>query len=185
MASRIQVRQVFDSVKKRCYKAAEEHLTAQLQGVMAALHDYAVDEQQKAGFSDMTGNWINSFGVALYRDGRCVAIANMSNEVGSPIRTTLINDDVFQAGSQRFDGSIQQKEFVVGYDPKKMGSSSQYFSDEAVLQWLSRTWTKSKGFSYRIVSVTEYHRPEARYALLRLSDELENKGGNILQFSIQ
>ena len=184
MPSRIQTRNVFKNVQKRCYDTAEKRLISQLKGVMSALHDYVLDEQQNANFGSMTGNWINSFGVAMYRDGRCVAVANMSDEEDSPIRVTLINDDVFEQGKMRFDKSTQEHDFVVGYSASRMGSSSQYFSNEEVLRWLSRSWTKRKGFSYRIVSVTEYHKPEARRALLRLSNEIESKGGNIWRFHI-
>lgn len=173
---------VFQNVAKKAYDTAQQRLTEQLPEIMDWARLYAEEEQRNGKFSDMTGNWINSFGVALYRDGRCVAVANMSNVEGNPIRTTLINDEVFKKGERRFDGSTQQEDFVVGYDPRKMGSSSNYFANEEVLAWLSRSRTTRKGFSYRIISVIEYHKREARQALLRLSDEMESRGGNIWQF---
>lgn len=163
--------------------AAQRRLTDQLPGIMSALHDYVKDEERKGNFSDMTGNWVNSFGVALYRDGRCFAVANMSGEENSPIRTTLIEGDWFKKGTRRFDSSTQQRTFEIDGE-KYRGASDQVFYNEEVLSWLSRTWTRRKGFSYRIISVTEYHRQEAKQALLRLSDEIESKGGNIWQFHL-
>lgn len=174
---------VFQNVQKRVMNTAQRRLTEQLPGIMAAAHDYVRDEQASASFGDMTGNWINSFGVALYRDGRCIAVANMSGEEGAPIRTTLIDGDVFNSGEKRFDGSVQQHTFEIDGDKRK-GSSEQYFTDEEVLNWLSRTRTRQKGFSFRVVSVTEYHKDTARRVLLRLSDEIESRGGSIWQFRL-
>lgn len=178
--SNSQITHVFQNVQKRAENTAQRRLMEQLPGIMSALHDYAKDEQN---FGDMTGNWINSFGVALYRDGRCVAVANMSGEEDNPIRTTLIEGDWFQKGEQRFDRSTQQKTFEI--DGKKYkGAADQVFYNEEVLEWLRGTWTKQKGFSFRVISVAEYHKAEARSAMLRLSDEIESKGGGIWQFHI-
>ena len=173
-----QITEVFKNVQKKMMNTAQRRLTAQLEGVVSALHDYAKDEQN---FGDMTGNWINSFGVALYRDGRCVAVANMSSEEGNPIRTTLIEGDIFKKGERRFDSSTQQYTFEIDSE-KYNGVAEQVFYNEEVLAWLSHTWTRQKGFSYRVISVAEYHKNEARQALLRLSDEMESMGGNIWQF---
>jgi len=183
MAARTGNYVVFQNVQKKLMNAAQRKLQTQLTGIMSALHDYARDEQQKGNFGDMTGNWINSFGVAAYRDGTLYAIANMSDEEGEPIRTTLIEGDWFKPGTVRFDSSVQQHMFEIDGDTYT-GAADQVFYNEEVLEWLSHSWTRKKGFSFRVVSVTEYHRGEARMALLRLSDEMENKGGNIWQFNI-
>lgn len=173
------IRHFFKNVQKKLENTAQKRLQEILPGIMSALHDYVVDEQQKGNFGSMTGNWINSFGVAVYRDGRCFAVANMSGEEGDPIRTTLIDYDLFPEGTMRFDHSTQQKDFEVAE-----GTAEQVFYNEEVLAWLGRTWTRQKGFSFRVVSVTEYHKKEARSALLRLSDEIESKGGNIWNFHL-
>lgn len=175
-----QITHVFQNVQKKLENAAQRKLTAQLPGIMAALHDYVKDEQS---FGSMTGNWVNSFGVALYRDGRCVAVANMSGEEGAPIRTTLIDGDWFKSGERRHDASVQQKTFEI--DGKRyQGASDQVFYNEEVLAWLGSTWTKTQGFSFRIISVAEYHRDAARRAMLRLSDEIESGGNGVWQFNL-
>lgn len=183
MASSTQISHVFKNVQKKAMNTAQRRLTDQLSGVMSALHDYVIDEQQNGNFGSMTGNWVNSFGVALYRDGMCVAVANMSNEEGSPIRTTLIEWDEFEKGEVRFDSSVQQRDFVIDGD-KYQGTLDQVFYNEEVIEWLTHTWTRQKGFSFRVISVTEYHKQEARNALLRLSDEVESMGGGIWQFHL-
>lgn len=162
---------------------AQKRLIEQLPSVMSALHDYVRDEQQKGNFGDMTGNWINSYGVALYRDGKCVAIANMSGEERNPIRTTLIDGDWFRSGERRYDGSTQKYTFEIDGDFYK-GAAGQTFYNEDVLEWLGHTRVKGKGFSFRVVTITEYRKNEARQALLRLSDEIESRGGNIWQFHL-
>ena len=181
MASSSQITHVFKNVQQKVMNTAQRRLTEQMPGIMSALHDYVRDEQQKGRFGDMTGNWINSFGVACYRDGKCFAVANMSNEEGNPIRTTLIEGDWFKEGQRRFDGSTQRKTFEVDGERIK-GTADQVFYNEEVIAWLSRTWTRTKGFSFRVISVSEYHKRDARNALLRLSDEIEAKGGSIWQF---
>lgn len=179
MAGRTEIRHYFGGVQKRLYNSAQRRLAENLPSIMSALRDYVEDEQRKGKFGSMTGNWINSFGVAAYRDGHCFAVCNMNGEVDGPIRTTLIDYDIFPKGERRYDNSVQQEDFEV-----VDGTAEQVFYDEEVLAWLSRTWSRSKGFSFRIISVTEYHKKEARIALLRLSDEIESKGGTIWNFHL-
>lgn len=176
-----QITHVFKNVQKRVQNTAQRRLTKILPGVMSALHDYVVDEQMKGKFGDMTGNWINSFGVALYRDGKCVAFANMGTEVNEPIRVTLIEGDLFRAGEERHDGSSQIDDFEPS---SSTATKEQVFYDQKVLSYLARTRTSKKGFSFRVVTIAEYNKEEAKRALLRFSDELEMKGAYIWQFNI-
>lgn len=179
MASSAEIRHVFQNVQKRCYDTAQMRLTEQLPTIMDMARRYA-QAYQHGEFGNMTGNWLNSFGVAIYREGRPVAVANMSSaEVDGPIRTTLIYGDIFDAGMQRYDETYQLEDF----EPEK-GAAEQVFYNEEVLSWLGRTWTKHKGFSFRVVTVTEYHVETARRVLLQLSNDMEVRGGNIWQFNL-
>lgn len=178
MRASANIKHVFKNVAKRTQNTAQRRLTEELPSIMSAAEDYIRDEQQNANFGDMTGNWLNSFGVALYRDGRFVALAIRDGR--DPIRTTLIKGDEFMAGEQRYDGSIQQNNFEI----YKKGSSGQYFANEEVQAFLSHTRSRSKGFSFRVVSIIEYNRKTAQNALLRLSDEIESRGGNIWNFHL-
>lgn len=173
------IRHAFQNVQKRCYDTAQRRLSEQLPYIMDMAREYARNHQQ-GDFGDMTGNWLNSFGVAIYREGRPVAIANMSSaDVDAPIRTTLIHGDIFDAGMQRYDETFQLNDF----EPEE-GTEEQVFYNEEVVSWLSRTWTKSKGFSFRVVTVAEYHIDTARRVLLQLSNEMEARGGYIWQFNL-
>lgn len=180
---RTQFANVFKNVAERCKNTAQARLIAQMDNIMERVHEHAINYQHSK-FGNMTGNWINSFGVALYRDGRLVAIGDMSGQEDSPIRTTLVNDEVFKRGTRRFDSTYQSKSFEVGYNPDRMGSSSNYFANEEVVRWLSHSSTRKKGFSFRLVSVTEYEKDTARRVLLQVSDEIESAGGNIWRFNL-
>lgn len=188
MAGRSQIRGFFNNVQKRLMNTAQRRLVEQLPVIMSMIHQYA---KNHAAMYSMTGNWINSFGIALYRDGQCVAVANMTGEgtVGNaledePIRMTLVNDEMFKRGTKRHDKTYQKKTFEVGYDPDRMGSSHNYFADDEVLSWLSHSRTNKKGFSYRVVSVIEYNTDSARRVLLQISGDIESRGGNIWQFNL-
>jgi len=181
---RDQIRKVFQNISKRCYDTAQVRLTGQMPAIMEMARQYALSYQHGA-FGNMTGNWLNSFGVVLYRDGRPVAISNMSAAgVDGPIRTTLIEGDWFRRGEHRYDDTYQRVTFEVDGEKYK-GTAEQVFYDEEVMEWLSRTWTKSKGFSFRVVSVAEYHRDAASRVLLQIGNEMEVRGGNIWQFNLQ
>lgn len=181
---------VFKNVQRKLMNTAQRRLVSQLPAIMERLHTQAFN--LSGGGRSMTGNWINSFGVVLYRNGTPVAIANMTGggNVGGrledpPIRTTLINDERFKKGTRRHDDNFQKRTFTVGNNPDRMGSSSNYFADDEVIDWLSSSRSSVKdGFSYRLVSVTEYNRGAARQVLLNVSDEIEGFGGRIWQFHL-
>ena len=183
MASKARIQKVFQNVAKRCYDTAQVRLTEQLPAIMEMAR-VSAQAHQHGDFGNMTGNWLNSFGVVLYRGGRPVAMANMAAAgVDAPIRTTLIDGDWFRRGEHRFDDTYQRTTFEVDGDKVK-GAAEQVFYNEEVMEWLGRTWTKSKGFAIRVVSVAEYHKKSARKVLLEIGDELENRGGNIWQFKL-
>lgn len=179
----VNIRHFFKNVQKRCYSTAQLRLREQLPAIMEMAKEYALNHQHSA-FGNMTGNWINSFGVCLYRDGKAVAVANMPTAgVESPIRVTLIEGDQFKRGTQRYDKTYQLRTFDIDGEKYK-GTAEQVFYDEEVMNWLRRTSTRQKGFSLRVVSVAEYQKDTARRVLLQLSNVIESKGGNIWQFKL-
>ena len=185
MARKEEIRKVFQNVSRKCYDSAQAHLTEQLPAIMDMARRYAL-AYQHGDFGNMTGNWLNSFGVVLYRDGRPVAVANMSAaEVDGPIRTTLIEGDWFKRGEHRYDDTYQRVTFEIDGEKYK-GAAEQVFYDEEVLDFLGSTWSKQKsGFSFRVVSIAEYHRDAASMVLLQVGDEMEARGGNIWQFNLE
>ena len=178
------VKQFFQNVAQRCYNTAQVRLTDQMPAIMDLAREYAM-AYQHGEFGNMTGNWLNSFGVVLYRDGRPVAIATMSDAgVDGPIRTTLITGDWFKRGEQRYDQTYQRVTFEVDGEKYK-GAAEQVFYDEEVQAFLSRTRSREKGFSFRVVSVAEYHRDAASRVLLQVGDVMEAHGGNIWRFNLE
>ncbi len=183
MATTSQIQAVFKNVQKRCENTAQRRLTEQLPAIMSIAYDYATNYQHSA-FGNMTGNWLNSFGVALYRDGHLVAVANMTSAGADvPIRTTLITGDWFKRGAKRYDNTYQMRTFEIDGN-KYQGAADQVFYNEEVISWLRHTWTRQKGFSMRLVSVTEYKKDTARRVLLQLSNVIESSGGNIWQLNL-
>lgn len=183
MASRNQaISTFFKGVQQRYMNAAQRKLQEMLPAVMQVASEYIYNEHN---FGDMTGNWINSFGIALYRDGRfvrVVTLAEVANE-GEPIQPVLQSGDSFNRGQKRHDDRYQKKTFVIDGVVHK-GSHGEYFSNEKVVSVLRHTSTNVKGFSFRVVSVAEYHKEEAKRALLQISDFMESRGGNIWQFNL-
>lgn len=183
MASRNQsVSTFFKGIQRKAMNAAERKLSQMLPSVMLAASEYIYNEHD---FGDMTGNWINSFGLALYRDGhfvRVITLAEVANE-GAPIQPVLQSGDTFNKGQQRHDEKFQKKTFVID-GIKHKGSHGEYFADEKVVSVLRHTHTSAKGFSFRIVSVAEYHKEEAKRALLQISDFIESRGANVWQFNL-
>lgn len=183
MASSSQIRHFFQNVQRRVQNTAQRRLTEQLPAIMEMAREYALSYQHSS-FGNMTGNWLNSFGVCLYRDGSPVAIANMPmGGADSPIRTTLIKGDLFKRGSHRYDNTYQRRSFEIDGE-KYEGASEQVYYDDEVINWLRRTSTRRKGFSLRVITIAEYRKETAKRVLLRLSDVIESKGGNIWRFNL-
>ncbi len=183
MASRNQsISTYFKGVQRRVMDTAQRRLQEMLPDVMLAASEYIYHEHD---FGDMTGNWINSFGLALYRDGRFVEVITLADAVneGAPIQPVLQSGDSFNKGQKRHDEKYQKKTFVID-GIKNKGSHGEYFADEKVVSVLRHTHTGAKGFSFRVVSVAEYHKEEAKSALLQISDFIESRGGNVWQFNL-
>lgn len=183
MASRNQnIEAFFKGVQQRVMNTAQRKLSEMLPAVMEVASEYIYAEHN---FGDMTGNWINSFGLALYRDGRfvrVVTLAEVANE-GTPIQPVLQSGDTFNKGQLRHDDRYQKKTFVID-GVRNRGSHGEYFANEKVVSVLRHTHTSAKGFSFRVVSVAEYHKDEAKRALLQISDFIESRGGNVWQFNL-
>lgn len=61
---------------------------------------------------NMTGNTINSYAVGVYQKGSCVFAMYSSQGVSKPLRRKLNKGQRFYAGSQRWDGEIQNHTFT-------------------------------------------------------------------------
>lgn len=180
--SRSNIKQVFDNLRKRTYNKAQGEMRRSLPSVMERVHQFAREKMKELKLSDMTGNYINSFGIAIYRNGEFIACATSSDIEGdSPIQVTLAEGDKFRAGRQRYDGSIQEHTF------KAPTGMRRILADEEVVRWLRRyppRVNKSKeSLAYRIVTVVDYAKMVGgNKVLLQIADEIESRGGDIREF---
>lgn len=61
---------------------------------------------------NMTGNTVNSYAAGVYLNGRLVHIETSSGSIAHPLRRKLGKGQRFYAGSQRWDGEIQENTFT-------------------------------------------------------------------------
>lgn len=61
---------------------------------------------------NMTGNTVNSYAVGVYVNGQLVHIETSSGSIPRPLRRKLGRGERFFAGSQRWDGEIQEHTFT-------------------------------------------------------------------------
>ena len=61
---------------------------------------------------NMTGNTVNSYAVGVYVKGQLVHIETSSKSISRPLRRKLGKGQKFYAGSQRWDGEMQEHTFT-------------------------------------------------------------------------
>lgn len=175
------IKGVFENVERRAKDKVQENLENMLPMMSFLMYEYAKEEMKKLKKSSMTGNYINSFGIALYRDGKFVAVSTTNEEEGQePIQMTLAAGDVFEAKSRRYDGKMQFHDFTASEGKR------HFFANREVLSWLARfPPTKKKGFAFRVVSVVDYADAiGGSQVLLRLADDIENSGGIVSEMRL-
>lgn len=175
-------KQVFENLHKRAYNKAQLEMTKSLPYVVNEIHQYARETMESLKKSDMTGNYINSFGIAIYRDGEFIACATTNDIEGNdPIQVTLANGDRFERGRIRYDGTEQKNTFKAGED-----SNHRIYANQEVVRWLRAyppTKKKTPSLSYRIVTVVDYAKMVGGdKVLMKIADDIEGRGGNIREF---
>lgn len=179
--ARQDIKGFFNNLYERIEERAQENLIKSIPFLVDIMHDYAEQEMKKLKKSSMTGNFINSFGIALYKDGNFVAVGTTNDIEGeSPTQVTLAQGDTFKKWRPRYDGRTQFNTFTAPT------GTHRFFANAEVINWLKRyPPTKKKGFSFRVVSVVDYaDRVGGTQVLLRLADDIENYGGIISQLNL-
>lgn len=174
------IKGVFDRMKKRATDIAAKEMAEALPYAVITISDIVHEVMESKGFSSMTGNYVNSFGIALYRDGKLIAVATTADvESKEPLMLTLAEGDKFKKGWVRYDGETQQYTFKAGED-----STHRILANEEVIRWMRRySPTRKKGLAYRIVTVVDYAKKiGGSEVMLRLADEIESQGGDIREF---
>lgn len=182
MAEHSNIKGFFHSRKNWIMDKFQGRLTENLPILADMMHDYAEEEMRKHKKSSMTGNFINSFGVALYRDGKFVAVSTTHDIEGdSPTQVTLASGDTFTKWRMRYEGRTQFHTFVA------TEGTHRFFANEEVLRWLSRyAPSKKEGFAFRAVSVVDYSQSVGGdNVLLRIADDIENRGGIVTEFHLR
>ena len=183
MTRRLNVKQVFDNIRRNAYNKAQREMTAGLPLVMDEVHQFAREKMWELQKSDMTGNYINSFGIAIYRDGEFIACATTNDIEGSdPIQVTLASGDKFEKGRTRYDSTVQKSTFKA-----RLGSMHRIMANEEVVRWLRayppRVSKKGPSLSYRIVTVVDYAKMVGGdKVLMMIADDIESRGGDIRYF---
>jgi len=181
MAGNNNIKGFFYWADKRIKNNAEKRLIDFLPVIADKLHDYAIEEMKNQKKSSMTGNYINSFGVALYRDGKFIAVGTTHQIEGdTPTQVTLASGDTFLKWQTRYEGRMQFHTFTA------TEGSHRFFANEEVLKWLRRyPPSKKQGFAFRCVSVVDYSSSVGgQKVLLRIADDIENKGGVVTEFHL-
>lgn len=181
MATHANIKGFFYYVEKKTMRKAKERLIDNLPTMANMLHDYALEEMKKLKKSSMTGNFINSFGVALYQDGKFVAIGTTHDIEGeSPTQVTLASGDTFTKWRMRYEGRMQFHTFTA------TEGTHRFYANEEVINWLRRyPPSKKKGFAFRVVSVVDYaDAVGGPQVLLRIADDIEGRGGVVTEFKL-
>lgn len=181
MPSKTSIKGFFKNLHSEIEDRAEENLKDMLPTLSFLMHEYAEEEMKKLNKSSMTGNFINSFGIALYKDGKFLAVGTTHDEEGrDPIQVTLATGDTFRKRRRRYSGSKQMHKFVATEGTKHI------FANVEVLNWLRRyPPTRKEGFAFRAVSIVDYNESVGGdKVLLRLADDIEQSGGIITQFNL-
>lgn len=171
----------FYAKKKQLEDKLQKRLLENLPTIAEIMHDYAEQEMARAKKSSMTGNFINSFGVALYRDGKFIAVGTSHDIEGqNPTQVTLAEGDTFTKYRMRYEGRMQFNSFTAPV------GTHRFLANEEVLKWLKRyPPSKKEGFSFRAVTVVDYSESVGGdKVLLRLADTIESRGGIVTQFSL-
>lgn len=181
MASHSSIKGFFYAKKKQMEKRLQDRLVDNLPVIAEMLHEYAEEEMKKRKMSSMTGNFINSFGVALYKDGEFVAVGTTHDIEGeSPTQVTLASGDTFRKWQMRYEGRMQFHSFTA------TEGEHRFYANEEVLRWLQRyPPSRKKGFSFRVVSVVDYSESVGGdTVLLKIADDLENRGAIVSEFHL-
>ena len=179
---RSNIKHVFENIRKNAYNKAQREMVKSLPSVMSEIHAFAREKMSELKKHDMTGNYINSFGIAIYRNGDFIACVTSNDIEGeSPIQLTLAEGDKFLKGRQRYDGSTQEHTFKA---PEGM---RHILADAEVVKWLRRYAPRVKkgqdSLAYRVVTVVDYAKMVGgNQVLLQIADDIESRGGDIRAF---
>lgn len=117
--------------------AAKELIQAATQGRIFAGHN-------------MTGNTINSYAAGVYVNGQLVHIETSAGSISKPLRRKLGRGQRFYAGSQRWDGEMQEYTFTAQV------STNGIIEAERSIAFLQSYKPSPKGWALVVCNGVEY-----------------------------
>lgn len=99
---------------------------------------------------NMTGNTVNSYAVGVYANGQLVHIETSSGSIPRPLRRKLGRGERFYAGSQRWDGEIQEHTFTAQV------STNGTMEAERSIAFLQSFRPSPKGWALVVCNGAEY-----------------------------
>lgn len=99
---------------------------------------------------NMTGDTVNSYAVGIYVAGRLVHIETPTGSIPRPLRHKLNRGERFYAGSQRWDGDIQESTF------KASISTNGTIEAERSIAFLQSHKPSGNGWSLVVCNGVEY-----------------------------
>lgn len=99
---------------------------------------------------NMTGNTVNSYAAGVYVDGKLAWIETSSGSIPHPLRRKLGRGERFYAGSQRWDGEIQEHTFTAQV------STNGTMEAERSIAFLQSYKPSPKGWALVVCNGVEY-----------------------------
>lgn len=99
---------------------------------------------------NMTGNTVNSYAAGVYVNGSLVWIETSSGSIPHPLRNKLGRGQRFYAGSQRWDGEIQESTFTA------QAGSNGTMEAERSIAFLQSCKPSPKGWALVVCNGVEY-----------------------------
>ncbi len=99
---------------------------------------------------NMTGNTVNSYAVGVYFKGNLVFMMTSSQGIAKPLRRKLGKGQKFYAGSQRWDGEIQEHTFMAQV------STNGTMEAERSIAFLQSFRPSPKGWALVVCNGAEY-----------------------------
>ena len=172
-----QMKNIITNLENKAVSIAEQELRGGIDALLMAAYE------ELKGFQNLTGNAVNSLGVALYHDGALLEVHSSVDLTGKrPIRTTLKSGDIFNE-PMTYDGNKLNYP-IGGHHPKRdWVGDRNFWADEEAIAWLNSNPPRKRGFAYKIVSAIDYAKyleaKEKVNILSQLHDELEAMGADV------
>lgn len=131
-------------------KLIEEHIVNQILVPVAKGLIQAATEGRVSLGHNMTGNTVNSYAAGVYAKGSLLHIETSAGSIPNPLRRKLGRGQRFFAGSQRWDGEVQEYTFTA-----KAGSNGTMEAERSIA-FLQSHKPSANGYALVVCNGVEY-----------------------------